>query len=861
MEFYTHFTRLGNKILLRGYNNGERVSKAISYEPYLFIPSNEKSKFVTINNEYVKKMLFDSISDARDFVKRYKNVQNFAIHGLTEFEYVYINDNYPENMSYDPQLIRVVPIDIEVASDEGFPNIGLADKPITAISFLLNNKIEVFGCGDYVTHQKNITYFKCKDERQLMLKFVERFAKLDCDVITGWNVETFDIPYIINRIKYLFGNQAYSIYKHLSPWKKVNERSFESKHGTQETYDIVGISTLDYLPLYRKFSYKEQESYKLDHIAHTELGKRKVDYSDYESLLELYHKNFQLFIEYNVRDITLIPELEQEKRFLEQAYGLAYDSKVGFNDALTTVRMWDVKIHNFLMDQNIVVPPRPQIYGDHDSIPGGYVKDPVPGMYRWVMSFDFTSLYPRLIEHYNISPDTYVRMVDYVGPEVAVGGGYDRYSKMLVDNNVTITPNGALFSREKQGFLAALMNKTFAQRKKYKDQMLDMKQQKEHYDKTTEDKKKTKKKTLKEFTTKINQLDTLQHSKKIQLNSVYGALANKYFRWFDNKLAEAITSSGQLSTRWAANKVNICFNKIFKTDNFDYVIACDTDSMYLSMEPFVKELIKMKAVKANDTAKIIKMLDKISNTMIEPFLVKQFDHLAQYANAFQQKLHMKRECIGDTAVWVAKKRYIMNVWNEEGVQYTKPKTKITGIEAVRSSTPAVCRDNIKKALKIILNGDNADLIKFVDQFRSEFEQMPFEDVAFPRGVHSLNQYKSNLGIYRKGTPIHVRGSLVYNDMVKKYNLENIYQPIYEGDKIKFCYMIKPNPSHENVFAVQSMLPKQFKLDQFIDYQTQFEKAFMDPIKNITNVIGWELEKIAHVEAEYEDEEEIQEFIE
>lgn len=860
MEFYTHFTKIGEKILLRGYNNGERVSKSINYQPYLFIPSNEKSEFVTINNEYVKKMDFDSIYDARDFVKRYKDVQNFAIHGLTEFEYVYINDTYHGNISYDPQLIRVVPIDIEVASDAGFPDIGLADKPITAISFLLNNKIEVFGCGDYVAHQKNITYFKCKDERQLMLKFVERFAKLDCDVITGWNVETFDIPYIINRIKYLFGAQAYSIYKHLSPWKKVNQRTFENKHGTQETYEIVGISTLDYLPLYRKFSYKEQESYKLDHIAHTELGKRKVDYSDYESLLELYHKNFQLFIEYNVRDITLIPELEEEKRFLEQAYGLAFDAKVNFNDALTTVRMWDVKIHNFLMDQKIVVPPRKNT-NELPNIPGGYVKDPVPGKYKWVVSFDYTSLYPMLIQHYNISPDTFAGTVEYIGPEVAVNGGYRQYSEMLVEKNVSITPNGCLFSRNKQGFLAALMNKTFAQRKQFKDQMLEVKREREHYEKTTEDGKKLKKQTLKEFKTKINQLDTLQYSKKIQLNSVYGALANKYFRWYSEQQAEAITSSGQLAIRWAADKTNKWFNEIFKTENFDYVIACDTDSMYLSMEPFVDQMVNQGMVEADDTAKIVMLLDKISSTKIEPFLAKQFDQLAQYANAFQQKLHMKRECIGDTAVWVAKKRYIMNVWNEEGVQYTEPKTKITGIEAVRSSTPGVCRDNIKKALKIILNSDNDDLIKFIEQFRSEFEQMPFEDVAFPRGVHSLDQYKSNLGIYRKGTPIHVRGSLVYNDMVKKYNLQNIYQPIYEGDKIKFCYMIKPNPSHENVFAVPSMLPKQFKLAEFIDYQTQFEKSFLDPIKNITNVIGWELEKIAHIEAEYEDEDEIQEFIE
>jgi len=345
----------------------------------------------------------------------------------------------------------------------------------------------------------------------------------------------------------------------------------------------------------------------------------------------------------------------------------------------------------------------------------------------------------------------------------------------------------------------------------------------------------------KQLKTKSKQLHNLQYAKKIQLNSAYGALANKWFRWYSEKQAEAVTSSGQLTIMWIEKETNKWFNKIMQTSDEDYVIACDTDSMYLSMERMVSTMIEKGLVNENDTEAIVSVLDALCQKKIEPFLNKKFDELGKYVNAFKQKMHMKRECIADRAIWTAKKRYIMNVWDEEGVRHKIPETKVTGIESVRSSTPDACRKNIKKALEIILNGTNDDLIEFIENFRKEFYAMPFEDVAFPRGLHNLSQYKSKKTIYTKGTPIHVRGALIYNEMLKEYNLENMYEPIYEGDKIKFCYMILPNPAKENIFSVPNILPKQFGLDIFIDYDTQFKKAFLDPIRHITDIIGWEVE--------------------
>jgi DNA polymerase elongation subunit (family B) len=398
--FYTNIFQRGNKIYFRGYDKGFRVQKAVKYKPYLFLES-EKGTYRTLDNKPVEKIEFESIYDAKEFMEKYKDIDNFKYYGLTNFLYVFIKDFFKKDIDYDPNLIKIGTLDIECAADEGFPNIQTADKEITAITIKCNKRIYVFGCGEFKTNDPNIYYMKCVDEYDLIQKFLGCWQQLDLDIVTGWNIEFFDIPYIVNRIFKLFNEEEV---KRLSPWRYVIEKTVEFRGKEQQSYNFLGISILDYYQLYRKFTFGNQESYKLDYISFVELGEKKVDYSEYGSLLELYKSNFQKFIEYNIHDCVLVDKLDEKMKFLEQVMALAYDAKVNYNDTLTTVRPWDVIIHNYLMDKKIVI-PQFEKKTTLNSLVGGFVKEPKIGLSRWIVSFDLTSLYPSLIQQYNISPE------------------------------------------------------------------------------------------------------------------------------------------------------------------------------------------------------------------------------------------------------------------------------------------------------------------------------------------------------------------------------------------------------------------------------------------------------------------------
>lgn len=832
-RFYTsvNLKPFSDEILLRGYENGQRIQQKVPYKPYLFLTSKTgNTDYRTLNGAKVDKMEFNSISEARNFVKRYKDTVGYTIYGLQKYAYTFINDFFPGVIDYDPSLISVVTLDIEVAADEGFPNIQTADKPITAITIRRDDISLVFGCGDYVSKDENVKYIKCQDEANLIMKFLDawRSKQFSPDVVTGWNIETFDIPYMVNRFRRVVGEFA----ENLSPWKEINARTYDKAGRTFHVYDILGIAVLDYLEMYRKFM-PMQESYKLDSIAFVELGEKKLDYSEYDSLIDLYRKDFQKFIDYNIHDVNLVYRLDEKLKLLEQVYALAYDGKVNYNDTFSSVHMWDIIIHNYLLRKKIVIPPMKNQKKER-QIAGAYVKDPQVGMHKWVVSFDLNSLYPHLIMQYNISPETYIgRLGQYFSVEDIVTGSLNKDSIIteLKERNAAVAASCCLFCKDMRGFLPQLMNNMYDDRVVYKNKMLDAKKKYEATKDPNDEKLAV-------------QMHNMQLAKKIQLNSAYGALSNEYFRWYDNQLAESITLSGQLAIRWMEDNINKYLNKLLNTKDIDYVLACDTDSMYITLDSVVSSVYNDKHPTDEE---VVKFLDRVCQDKIEPYIDKCYERLASYVNAFDQKMKMKRENIANKGIWIAKKRYILNVWNSEGVQYKEPKLKMMGIEAVRSSTPYSVRDNIKKALNVIMNKEEKDLIEFVTDARIKFSKLPFEDVAFPRGCQNLHEYADPNTIYKKATPIHVRGALLYNKMIKDYKIDKKYQPIMSGDKIKFCYMKTPNPMRENVFAVPNTLPRQLGLDSYIDYDTQFEKAFLEPIKNIIQNIGWELEKRATLE--------------
>ena len=829
MKFYTHFSKLGNNILVRGYNNGKRFSDKVDYNPVLYLPAGAKGgEYKTLDGQQVSPVLQGTMRDATEFMKRYEDVDNFKIFGSTNFPYVYINEAFPGKVDYDPSQIKIANIDIEVGSENGFPEPASASEPITAITFKIAGHFYVFGCGDFETNRDDVTYLKCRDENNLIMRFLDMWEQTSPDIVTGWNIQFFDIPYLNNRITKLMGENTA---KRLSPFRRIGERTTTIHNKQQTAFDLVGIAILDYIELYKKFTYSQQESFSLNHISYLELGEKKLDYSEVESLHQLYKTNFQKFIEYNIHDVELVDRIDAKMQLIDMALALAYDAKVNYTDVFTQVRMWDTLIHNELIEQRIVVPQNVHTAKD-EQYAGAYVKDPIVGMHEWVVSFDLNSLYPHLIMQYNVSPETIVE-----GRHTSISIDNLLNSEYQAQGEYCMAANGHYFKRDKQGFLPAMMQRMYDDRSLYKKKMIEAQKAYE---------KETNKERKREITNQISKYKNLQLAKKVQLNSAYGALGNQYFRFFDIRQAEAITLSGQLAIRWIEMKLNGYLNKLLKTEGNDYVIASDTDSVYVNLGPLVNMVYGSKSETKIET--IVNFIDKSCTEKLEPFIDKAYQELADYMNAFDQKMQMKREVIANKGIWTAKKRYILNVYDSEGVRFTEPKLKMMGIEAVKSSTPMSCRDKIKESLKIVMNGNEKDFQSFVEAFKQEFKTLPFEDIAFPRGVSDLSKYMSSTELYSKGTPMHVRGAIMFNAFLKKYKLTKKYQLIQDGDKTKFCYMKVPNPVQENVFSILTVLPKEFGVEKYIDYDTQFDKAYLEPLKTIVNTIGWRTERVSSLES-------------
>ena len=836
-DFYTNISVSGKYILFRGVENDKRVRRKIEYRPTFHLLSQEQTDIKTLSGESVKPIQPGTIPECREFLERYESVDNFPIFGNNRFEYAYIADTYPDDILWDVNKISIAYIDIEVGSENGFPEPNDANESITAITIKLKGNYFVFGCGDYVKHRDDVHYAHCRDESDLLRRFIDFWCRFHPDVVTGWNIEFFDIPYLINRITKLFGEDEA---KKLSPWNKLRPYKTVKFNRELNSYSIDGVAVLDYIELYRKFTYSQQESYRLDHIAHVEVGEKKVDYSQFESLHQLYKHDYQKFIEYNIKDVELVEKLEDKMKLLELALTLAYDNKVNYEDVFTQVRMWDAIVYNYLKKKNIVIPQMKR--GEKKSAyEGAYVKDPILGMHQWVASFDLNSLYPHLIMQYNISMETLLEPAKYtdemkqfiatkkINVDTLLSQQID--TRELKDFNVGITPNGQMFSNKEQGVMPEIMDTMYKDRTRYKKLAIEAKKKIET---VLEDKNQV------EYLEKqVARYNNLQLAKKVTLNSAYGALGNQYFRFFDIRIAEGITTAGQLSIRWIEQKINKYMNLLLKSGNEDYVIASDTDSIYLNMGPLIEKLYH----DTSDTKKVIKFMNKVCEEKIQPHIDASYQELADYVNAHSQRMEMKRESLADKAIWVAKKNYILNVYDSEGVAYAKPKLKMMGISAIRSSTPSACRVKIKEAIDIIINKSQDDLHVFIEKFRKEFKTLPIEDIAFPRSVNGLKEYSDENNIYLKGTPIHVKGALVYNHLLKKMNLTKRYQLIKEGEKIKFIYLKQPNPYNNNTLAFLSGLPKQLEAEQYIDYDLQFEKSFLEPLDIILSTINWQTEKI------------------
>ena len=825
-SFYTNVNLIGNNLLYIGYEDGQRIQRKFKFSPTLYVVSNQITEYKTLDGRYAKPIRFDTVGQARDFKDKYKDVENFEVHGYDRFLYQYISEEFSNEVDYDIKTLKITSLDIEVACENGFPNVRECAEQLLAITVqdYQTRKLKVFATRDYHNTRKDVDFIYCDDEKHLLQCFLAYWQTDFPDVLTGWNVELYDVPYICGRLERLFGEKEL---KMMSPWGMVKSEEIEIKGRTNILYNLMGINVLDYMDLYKKFTYTNQESYRLDHIAFVELGQKKLDHSEYENFKDFYTKDWQKFIDYNIKDVELVLQLEEKMKLLELAVALAYDAKVNLKDVYYQVRMWDTLIYNFLKERNVVVPPAKRSNKD-EKYAGAYVKEPIPGKYEWVVSFDLNSLYPHLIMQYNISPET---LWESRHPSANVERLLNQTDK--IDPQFATCANGAQYRKDIHGFLPEMMQKIYDERVQSKKLMLIAKQE---YEKAPSD----------ELEKAISKYNNIQMARKIQLNSAYGAIGNQYFRYYNLRNAEAITLSGQVSIRWIENKVNGYLNKLLNSNEKDYVIASDTDSIYICLDDLVTKVYGDKEVSQE---KVVDFLDKACKEKIEPFIDRSYTELAEYTNAYEQKMFMKRENIAARGIWTAKKRYILNVWDSEGVRYNQPKLKMMGIEAVKSSTPMPCRKAIKDALNIMMTGEQDELIKFIDSFKEEFYSLPPEDIAFPRSVNGLRKFKSDTDVYSKGCPLHVRGSLLYNFYVSKKKLENKYPLIQEGEKIKYIYMKvgRTNYTGENVLSFLNTFPRELGLEECIDHKISFKKSFLDPLQIITNVIGWDTEKKSSLE--------------
>jgi DNA polymerase elongation subunit (family B) len=840
-DYYTNVEVYGGKVLFRGIENGRRVNRKISYAPSLFVPSSTPSKYKTIYGENLQKIEPGSIKDCRDFVSQYQGVEGFKIYGNQRYQYAFISDHFKEDIHWDISDLVIANIDIEVFSEDGFPEPEASSFPVTAITVKIGDTFYAFGCKPYNNYRDDVTYTLCRDEADLLKCFIDRWSINYPDIVTGWNVDAFDITYLINRITKILG-ETYA--RKMSPWNVLRNKTINVGNNRKvQGYTILGVATLDLLDLYKRYAPNgvSQESHKLDNIAHVELGERKVSFAEYGTLHKLYTEDYQKFMDYNIKDTDLVGKINDKHKLVELAITLSYDNKCNFEDVFAQVRMWDVICFNHLRERDLVVPPREEKEKNERYV-GAYVKDPLIGFHNWVASFDVTSEYPKIIEGSNISPETLVEPEDYDDyMRTLVSVSVDNLLSKSVDTtglterNLSFTANGHFYRRDKMGFMPELVQKMFNQRKEYKTAQIEAEKQLEL---ETDPSKKI---ILKN---KISKFKNLQMAKKVSLNSLYGAMGSQYFRFFDIRNAIAVTLTGQLTIRWIENTLNAYLNKLLKTNGEDYVIAVDTDSVYLNLDRMVCESIGRE----NSIAKVTRFLDKACEAGLQPVIDRACESLGRYLNVHHQTIQLKREVIADKAIWTAKKRYILNVHNSEGVQYAKPKKKIMGLELRKSSTPAFCRDKLSTAVDIIFDKDEKSVQDFIKEVREDFGKQPLSEISFPRGVNGLVKYANDKTIYGSGTPIHVRGALVYNNLISSKGLDHEYPLIQNGEKLKFIYLKEPNPIHSNVISFpQGDIPEELDLSGFIDYNLQFTKAFLEPLKIILDSIKWKTEKTSSLE--------------
>lgn len=878
-DFYINVFQKGNNILVNEYKNGERIFKKYPFQPSLYFLSKDKnSPYKTINGNPLTRKIYDNMNDFYRDYENNKGIANSSMYGTTSHKMQWLNENYKGDIDYDLNIMRIAFIDIETCCELGFPEPSIAPEPINVLTYYLSNhkKYYVLTCkeyGDVNINDEDCVLIKCENEKQLLEKFIHLWEFDYPDIISGWNIGKFDIPYIINRIIKVLGE---SHVKKLSPFGIVNTRNVRNDRGGEDIYyNIIGVNDLDYLDLYKKYSFGEKPSYSLKYITTLELGETKLDHEEFANMHLFYKENYQKFVEYNIQDVRLVLKLDEKLNFIKLAMQIAYLAKINFRECFSPVITWESLIYNHQSEKGIFFEIIEKS-NSNDGYPGAFVKQPIPSKYKWVVSFDLNSLYPSLIRQFNISPEKILTEPERTELLYRIKNiNENTYSQLakLDDNNgivndiinknidtsilkqfdYALSGAGYFFKKDSQGFMAEIMAYIYNQRRAIKKQMLadesKVEELKEEIHKLgLEINENSDNKLIKDYYFYYGRAvvgEVTQLALKILLNSGYGAFSSPYFQFSDLRLSRSITLSGQCAVKWMEIWLNKFLNQYFHTNNFDYVITIDTDSLYLNLETLID---KIKEKKPNLTDEdCINILDKFAHDIIEPQIQEGYDEFYEYTNSYENQMVMKRECLCSSGVFVAKKRYCLNVFDNEGVRYEKPKLKIKGLDVVRSSTPDSIKADIKEVYKIILDKDEKEVQKFIKEVKNRFKQLDIEQISITSSISDLDKYMKKYdkrnNIFMKGTPIHVKAAITYNNMIEKLGLEKTYQYIKSGDKIKYVFLKEPNKCFNEAIAFLNFFPKEFNLNEYISYDKTFERVFIGPVKNIMEPINWQWEEI------------------
>lgn len=878
MAFYTFCDRVGDKIFHRYItDDGKRRQQTISEFPIeLFIKGSGDD--VSLYGERLIKKTYESVKDAQRFLREWKDIG--PVYGQTSFAHQFISHFYEGEIKLDFDRYRVLNFDIEtrfdgydpddecevrhVFSDRsetetvermrtldkgyevydkyndrwyncyedhplkrpgGFPDPQKAEYEITSISCKIfgHPKKVTFGVKDFKVTNKDQVFIKCEDEKHLLREFIAYVRAMDPDALTGWNIEGFDIPYIVNRIRSQLSD---GFANKLSPFHAETSKCISEYFDRGEDdvkYRILGIATLDYIELYRKFNPKKQEQYSLDFIGEVELGEQKLDYSEYENLMDLYHRDYQKFIEYNERDVYLVERLDSKKQFIRLAITTVLMTKSRYQEVMGKVKLWDNLIYNMLKDENIVIPPSRPRKGER--IVGAFVKEPRPAKYRYVASLDLTSLYPSICMMYNMSPETLIReeqgTLDYV--ERLLNG--EDLAADVRARGAAMAANGSAYSLEQRGVLPKAMRYVFDSRKALKDQMLVKKKEKE-------DHLRNGGKDGASYDNEIASLDAAQNAMKILANSGYGVTAQSSFRYYSRDIAQGITLTGQLTIQYIVRETNKFLNQTFGKER-DWVITADTDSMYLELDEV--------PTNHKDVHQSIEEMDRFIESKLQPFIDQKFKELSDKMGCPENLMDMKREALSDVGIWRAKKHYILQVYDMEGVRYAEPDMKIMGIETARSDKPRIVREELGKCIKIMVSGTNDDLIKELADFKKKWDEFDLDMIAKPMGVSNMTADYETCSVY------NTKASLLHNRLLVEKGVHRKYNRIRAGNRIKLLMLKRPNPTQNNYIAYIGELPVEFGLHEYIDRDAQYESLFMGPIKSLTSILEWDTEKVATLE--------------